>query len=135
VLAHVVGLVGDQQRRTAAAAAVGARAGRNGLVGHRHAVPVGWLAAVRIGAVRLEVDPVAGGVGGPLAADVRGRRGHDHALDASAREQLVSRAETERRLPGGGRGRREEARPLVRVERRQRGSLPRAQRAGDGPLG
>jgi hypothetical protein len=44
VLTHVVGLVGDQQRRPGAAAAVGARAGRHGLVGHGDPVAIGGLA-------------------------------------------------------------------------------------------
>ena len=45
-----------------------ARAGRDRLVGHGHAVAIARLGPRRVGPVGLEVDAVAGGVGGPLAA-------------------------------------------------------------------
>ena len=57
-----------------AAAAVDRRARRRASVGHRDAVAVARLGPGGVGPVGLEVDAVAGGVGGPLAADVRGRR-------------------------------------------------------------
>src|SRR5207244_3343125 len=84
--------------------AVDGRARRHRLVGHRHAVAVRGLGALPVGAVGLEVEPVAGGVERPLTADVR-RRGDDgDALDVAAAEQRVSDAQTERRLAGGGAG-------------------------------
>ena len=74
LIAHVVRLVGDQQGRPAAGGLpVRVRPGRDRLVGDGDAVEVGRLRPVRVRPVRLEVDAVAGRVGGPLAADVGGR--------------------------------------------------------------
>ena len=82
LVAHVVGLVGDQQGRPAGGGvAVGVRPGGDRLVGDGDAVEVGRLGPVGVRPVRLEVDPVAGRVGGPLAADVGGRPDDDDARD------------------------------------------------------
>src|SRR4051812_21157319 len=133
MLAHVVRLVGDEERRARAAATVRARAGRDRLVGHGHAVAVGRLATFGVGAVRVQVDPVARRVGGPLPADVRGRRGHDHALHAAGGEHLVRHAQAERGLAGGRGGGREEARAAVRAQRAERRDLPGPEGAVGGP--
>ena len=61
------------------------RPGRDRLVCDGDAVAVGRLRALRVGAVRLQVDPVARRVSRPLARDVRGRREDRDALHAPAR--------------------------------------------------
>jgi hypothetical protein len=103
VLAHVVRLVGDQQRRRLGAAApVHARPRGERGVGDRDPVPVARLRAGRVGPVAFEVDPVARGVERPLAADVRGRRQDRHASDPAVGEQPMRHVQTEGGLPAAG---------------------------------
>jgi hypothetical protein len=134
VVAHVVRLVRDQQGRAAIGhPRVPSRARRDRLVGHGDAVAVARLGAVGVRAVRLEVDPVSGGVGCPLPADVRGRSRHHHTRHAPAREHLARHVQPERGL-ASRRGRRgEEARPLMPRESASGHALPRPQRAVGGP--
>ncbi len=134
VLAEVVGLVGDQQRRhLGAAAPVRRRAGGDGLVGDGDAAAIGRLGPRGVGPVGLEVEPVAGGVGRPLAADVGGRRDDDDAADPPLGEHAMGDVEPERGLPGGRRGGREEAVGAMGEEGVGGGALPRAQRAAGRP--
>ena len=128
MLAHVVRLVGDDERRAARGARVDARPGGDRLIRDGDPVAVARLAALAVGAIRLEVDPVPRGVGRPLAADVRGRGDDGHARDAPRAQHVVRDAQAEGRLAGGGRRRREEARTVVLTDRVQRRALPRAQR-------
>ena len=135
-LAHVVGLVGDQQRRQlGAAAAVHARSGGERRVGDRDAVAVARLGAGAVGAVGLQVDAVAGGVGGPLAADVGGRGDHRDAPDAALLEHPVGDAQAEGGLAGGGRRGGQERAAVVGEDGLQRLLLPGPQRSGGGPGG
>ena len=110
LVAHVVRLVGDQQRRPLrAAAAVDRRAGRDRLVGDGDAVAVARLRPVGVGPVRLEVDAVAGRVGGPLAADVGGRRDDARRARRGPREHPVGDVQAEGGLARRRRRRGEEA--------------------------
>ena len=136
LVAHVVRLVGDQQRRRLLAApAVELRAGRERLVGHRHAVAVARLGAGGVRPVGLEVEAVAGGVGRPLARDVGRRRDDADARDAALGEHPVRHVEPERRLARRGR-RGGEERALAMGEHGRDGLLlPRSQGAAGGPRG
>jgi uncharacterized membrane protein YeaQ/YmgE (transglycosylase-associated protein family) len=126
----VVRLVGDEQRRhCGAAAAVRGRAGRNGLIRDGDPVAVARLGAGGVRPVRLEVDAVAGGVGGPLARDVGGRRHDGDARDAPLGQHAVRDVQAERRLAGGRRGGGEERVGRVGEDCGGRRLLPRAQRA------
>ena len=134
VLAHVVGLVGDQQRRPLrAAAAVDLGAGGHGRVRDRDAVPVTRLRAGRIGPVGLEVDAVAGGVERPLAADVGRRRDDRDTRHAALGQHPVGDVQPEGGLAGGGRGARQEGVAVVGEDGGRRGLLPRAQGTTGGP--
>ena len=128
VLAHVVRLVGDQQRRALRAAALVHRGARgHGRVRDRHAVPVTRLGPGRVGPVGLELDAVARGVERPLAADV-GRRRHDgDARDAPLGQHPVGDVQAEGGLAGRGRGRRQEGVAGVGEDLGRGGLLPRAQ--------
>jgi hypothetical protein len=133
-LAHVVGLVGDQQgRQLRAPAAVDAGPGGERRVGDRDAVAVPGLGAGGVGPVGLEVDPVTGRVGRPLAADVGGGGDDGDARHAARLEHPVRDAEAERGLAGGGRGGREERVGAVGLDGLQRLLLPGAERPGGGP--
>ena len=130
LLPHVVRLVGDQQRgRLRAAAPVDAGPGGHGLVGHGDAVAVARLRSRAVRPVRLEVEAVAGGVGGPLARDVRRRRDDGDARDAALGEHPVRDVEAERRLAGRGRGRGEERVAGVGEQVGRGRLLPGAQRS------
>ena len=141
VLAHVVRLVGDQQRRALGAAPpVHGRARRDGRVRDRDAVPVARLRPGGVRPVRLQRDPVAGGVERPLAADVRRRRDHGDPRHAALGEHPVRDVQPERGLAGGGRRGGEERLAGVVEDGGRGGLLPRAQRprrraraAGSGP--
>ena len=134
-VAHVVGLVGDQQGRPAGGgAAVGLRPGGDRLVGDGDAVEVGRLGPVGVRPVRLEVDPVARRVGGPLAADVGGRPGDDDPRDEPGAQHPVGDVEAEGGLAGRRRRRGQEARAGVRPHRFGRLLLPGAERSGGGPV-
>ncbi len=102
LIAHVVGLVGDQQGRPAAGGQpVRIRPGGDRLVGDGDAVEVGRLRPVRVRPVRLEVDAVAA----PRRRPTGGRCGW------SGRRRR--RARRTRRSASGGRcaGRRWSCRP------------------------
>ena len=134
-VAHVVGLVGDQQgRRAGRRPPVRVRPGRDRLVGDGDAVEVGRLRPVRVRPVRLEVDPVAGRVGGPLAADVGGRADDDDARDEPGAQHPVGDVEAEGGLAGRRRRRGEEAGGRVRPHGFGRLLLPGAQGSGVGPV-
>src|SRR5215218_204983 len=134
VLAHVVGLVGDQQRAPlCAGVAVRSRAGSDRLIRDRNAVTVGRLGPLRVRAIRLEVNPVAGRVGRPLARDVRSGGEDRDALHPTRLQHLVRDAQPERRLAGGRCRGGEERLPVVRGQRLQRRLLPRAQRPARRP--
>jgi hypothetical protein len=130
LLAHVVRLVGDQQRRRLGAAAPVDRGARgDGLVGDGDAVAVARLAPGGVGPVGLEVEPVARGVGRPLARDVGGRRDDRDAGDAPLGQHPVGDVQPERCL-AGGRGRRgEEGVGGVGEDGGGRDLLPLAQRS------
>ena len=134
VLAHVVGLVGDQQRRPLGAAApVHGRPRGDRRVRHRDAVPVTRLRPGGVRPVRLERDPVPRRVQRPLAADMGRRRDHGDARHAPLGEHPMRHVQAERGLAGGGRRRSEERLAGV-IEDGGRGRLlPRAQRSGGGP--
>ena len=136
LVAHVVRLVGQQQRRhLLAAPAVHLRAGRERLVGHGDAVAVARLGPGRVRPVGLDVEPVAGGVGGPLAGDVGGRRHDADAADPALGEHPVRDVQPERRLARrGGRGG-EEGASGMGEHGRDGLLLPAAQRAAGGPRG
>ncbi len=133
-LAHVVRLVGDQQRPPARRGCpVDLRTGGDGLIGHRDPVPIARLGPVGVRPVRLEVDAVAAGVGCPLAADVRRRRRDADTPDQPAPQQLVRHPQPEGRLPGRRRRRRQEV-PARRLQHPlERRLLPIAQRSPRGP--
>ena len=134
VLAHVVRLVGDQQRRPLRAAPpVHLRPRRDGRVRDRDAVPVARLRPGAVGPVGLEMDAVARGVQRPLAADVRRRRDHGHARHAPLGQHPVGHVQAERGLAGRGRRGRQEGVAGVIEDLGRRGLLPRAQRTGGGP--
>ncbi len=105
------------------------------LVSPTDAVAVAGLGAGGVRAVGLEVDAVAGGVGRPLAADVRRRRDHGDAADAALGEHPVRDVQAERRLPRGGRGGGEERVAFVRHDGLHRVLLPGAQGPRVGPRG
>ena len=135
-LAHVVRLVGDQQRGLVAAGApVGLRAGRDRGVGDRDAVAVARLRPGGVRAVGLEVDPVARGVERPLAADVGRRRDDGDPGDPALGQHPVRDVQAERRLAGRGGGRGQERVALVGGDGRGGRLLPGAQRAAGRPRG
>ena len=136
LVAHVVRLVGQQQRRDLfAAAAMHLRPRSERLVGDRDAVAVARLGAGGVRAVGLDVEPVAGGVGGPLAGDVGGRRHDADPPDPALGEHPVRDVEPERRLArrrgGGG----EERTSGMGEHGRDGLLLPAAQGAAGGPRG
>jgi hypothetical protein len=134
-IAHVVGLVGDQQGRPAAGGQpVRLRPRRDRLVGDGDAVEVGRLGPVRVRPVRLEVDAVAGRVGRPLAADVGGRAGDDDPRDESGPQHPVGDVEAEGGLACRRRRRGQEAGARMRAHRRGRLLLPGAKGPGRWPL-
>ena len=121
-------------RRARAAGACVRGPGGDGLVGDGHARGGRrGSGPSAFGAVGLEVDAVARGVGGPLAADVGGGSDDRDALDAAARQQVVGDAQPEGGLAGGGRGGREEAAVGLGEQPLERLALPCAQRPGGGP--
>ena len=134
VLAHVMRLVGDQQRRPLGAAApVHGRPRRHRRVRHRDAVPVARLRPGGVRPVRLQRDPVPRRVQRPLAADVGRRRDDGDARHAPLGEHPVGHVQAERGLAGGGRRGGEERLAGVVEDGGRGGLLPRAQRARRGP--
>ena len=120
--------------RRPAASAVRLRPGRDRLVGDGDAVEVGRLRPVRVRPVRLQVDAVAARVGGPLAADVGGRTGHDDAGDEAGAQHPVGDVQAEGGLAGRRGGRGEEAGGRVRPHGLGRLLLPGAEGSGVGPV-
>ena len=136
VLAHVVRLVGDQQRRALGAAPpVHRRPRGHRRVGHRDAVAIAWLGPLGVRPVGLQVDAVARGVQRPLAADVGGRRDDRHARHAPLGEHPVGDVQPEGGLAGGGRRGREERVAGMVENGSGSGLLPGTQGSGGGPGG